>query len=79
MIETTNTVETREPILIPAPEVAKRLNLSERKIWSMHSAGQLPRPHRFGRAVRWSLDELRAWVAAGSPSRDLWETTALRN
>ena len=35
--------------------------------------GRMPAPIRIGRAVRWGYDELRAWVAAGCPQKDLWK------
>jgi len=37
--------------------------------------GKLPRPLKIGGAVRWRLDEIRAWLAAGCPNRQEWETT----
>ncbi|GAG12676.1 unnamed protein product, partial [marine sediment metagenome] len=32
------------------------------------------RPVHFGRAVRWPVEELKAWLAAGAPERSKWET-----
>jgi predicted DNA-binding transcriptional regulator AlpA len=71
--------ETKSPaserLALAASEVANVLGISERHVWALHSSGQLgPRPHRWGRCARWSLDELRAWLAAGSPSRERWES-----
>jgi len=60
-------------LALPAAAVAEMLQVSERHLWSLHSSGRLPQPVRFGRAVRWSVDELRDWLAAGAPSRDVWE------
>lgn len=60
-------------IALPAADVAKLLDVSERHVWSLHASGRLPRPVRLGRSVRWSADELRDWLAAGAPSRDAWE------
>lgn len=60
-------------IALPAADVAKLLDVSERHVWALHASGRLPRPIRLGRAVRWSADELRDWLAAGAPSRDAWE------
>ncbi len=56
-----------------AADVAKALQISERHLWTLHSSGRLPQPMRFGRAVRWSADELRKWLAAGAPGRAEWE------
>lgn len=61
-------------IAVPAGEVAKLLQISERHLWSLNASGRLPRPIRFGRACRWPVEELRNWVAAGAPSRDVWES-----
>ena len=69
---TTNPREL-ERLALPAPDAAKLLGISERHFWSMHSTGRLgPRPIALGRAKRWRVDELRAWLAAGAPSRDKW-------
>lgn len=54
-------------------ELADALGVSIRMIQRMNASGRLPRPMRFGRAVRWSVAELHAWMAAGSPGRDRWE------
>ena len=66
-----------ERLALPAAEVAKTLGISERHLWALHSQGRIPRPVRLGRATRWPLDELRAWLAAGSPARDKWEASRL--
>lgn len=68
-----NQVEASERLAIPAFEVAKLLNVSERHIWAMTSSGRLPRPIRLGRSVRWNRAELQEWLAAGAPPRDRWE------
>lgn len=56
-----------------AADVAQALQISERHLWTLHASGRLPRPIRFGRAVRWPAEQLRAWLAAGAPTRDVWE------
>ena len=66
-------VEASERLAIPASAVAKLLSISERHVWALNTSGRLPRPARYGRAVRWNLAELRAWQDAGSPPRDRWE------
>ena len=37
------------------------------------AAGLVPAPFYLGRLPRWSPGELRAWSAAGAPSRERWE------
>jgi excisionase family DNA binding protein len=68
-----HTVET-DRLALNAEEVAKLLGISSRHLWALNSSGRLPRPIRLGRSVRWRIEELRAWLAAGAPVRDRWET-----
>ena len=60
-------------LLIDTRETAKLLNVSDRTIWTMNSSGKMPKAIRVGRAVRWSLDELKDWIAEGCPPRVTWE------
>jgi excisionase family DNA binding protein len=53
------------PTLINAEEVARMLDVSERTLWRLLSAGKVPRPVRIGRSTRWRLSELRDWIAGG--------------
>ena len=69
----TNSPES-ERLALPAVEVAKLLGISERHLWALNSSGRLPRPVRLGRACRWNLAELRAWLDASCPERSRWET-----
>jgi excisionase family DNA binding protein len=55
-------------LLIDVNEVAKLLNVSARHVYRMDEAGAIPKAIRIGAAVRWSLDEIRNWIAAGCPS-----------
>ncbi len=72
-MSTKTQLESTERLAIPASAVAKLLSISERHVWALSASGRLPRPVRYGRAVRWNLAELRAWQDAGSPPRDRWE------
>ena len=61
-------------LLIDVKEVARRLDLSERTVWRLSSAGMLPRPVVIGgKSKRWRAEEIAAWVAAGCPDRKAWE------
>ena len=60
-------------LLIDARQATKLLNLSSRTLWTMYNTGRMPQPIRIGRAIRWSFDELRTWVAEGCPAQDKWE------
>lgn len=63
----------RSRLALSTAELAAALGVSIRLIQRMNASGRLPRPMRFGRAVRWSVEELRDWIAVGSPGRDRWE------
>lgn len=56
------------PMLINAAELAKILCLSERTLYRLKSAGQLPSPIYLGGSVRWRHAEILAWVADGCPT-----------
>jgi len=56
-----------------AKTVGQRLSLSKRQIFRLNSAGRIPKPLRIGGAVRWSADEISAWLAASAPDRRTWE------
>lgn len=60
-------------LLIDMKAAAKLLDLSERTVWGMANSGRMPKPIKIGRAVRWSHEELRAWVNAGCPPLDEWK------
>jgi len=57
----------QEPLLVCAADVARLLQVSTRTLWRQLSAGQVPRPVRFGGTVRWRLEEIRKWIAEGCP------------
>ena len=61
-------------LLIDVKEVARRLDLSERTVWRLHSAAKLPKAVSIGgKSKRWRIDEINAWVDAGCPARNAWE------
>ncbi len=51
------------PLLLTAREAAATLRISERLLWSLTHDGTLPCV-RIGRAVRYELSDLRAFIAA---------------
>ncbi len=61
-------------LLISAKQAAKMCGKSLRTWRAWDSAGWIPRPVRIGRSTLWRTDELQAWVEAGCPRRDEWET-----
>ncbi len=50
------------PLLLNARDAARMLAISERTLWGLTAAGEIA-CIRFGRAVRYSVDDLRAFVA----------------
>ena len=60
------------PLLVDASVLAALLNVSQRHVHRMDALGQVPSPIRLGRSVRWSAEEIKAWVAAGAPPRSRW-------
>jgi prophage regulatory protein len=65
---------TVEPLLLTATEAARLCGVSEATWYRMASGARTPAPIRLSRGcVRWRLDELRDWIAAGCPDRRTWE------
>jgi predicted DNA-binding transcriptional regulator AlpA len=56
-------------------QFAQMLCVSSRHIWNLEARGEIgPRPVKLGKSRRWALSEIRAWLAAGAPSREAWES-----
>ncbi|MEI7923672.1 MAG: helix-turn-helix domain-containing protein [Planctomycetota bacterium] len=55
-------------VLISASELAEMLHISERTLWRLLSAGQIPKPVRIGRSTRWRANEIRDWIESGCQS-----------
>jgi predicted DNA-binding transcriptional regulator AlpA len=62
------------PLVADARLLARLLGLGVRTIRSLDYSARLPRPIKLGgtRTV-WILAEIRRWLAAGGPSRQVWE------
>lgn len=60
-------------LLINSRQAAKLLGIGERTLWRMWNSGEMPKPIRIGQAVRFSHEELRAWVNAGGPPQKKWK------
>lgn len=65
---------TPEPLAVSAKNLAILLGLGLRTIRTMDASGKLPRPIRLGGRLVWSVEEIRAWLAAGAPDRRAWES-----
>jgi excisionase family DNA binding protein len=53
---------TPSPLLLTSRDAARSLAVSERTLWGLTYPRGPIRAVRFGRAVRYSADTLRAWV-----------------
>ena len=61
------------PLVVGARELAALLRVGLRTVRSMDAAGSLPKPVKIGHSVRWSLEDIKCWLAAGCPRRAEWE------
>lgn len=61
-------------LCVDVPEFSAVLRVSERHLRAMLSNGRLPQPLKFGRRRVWPLAEIEAWLAAGAPTRAVWES-----
>ena len=71
-----------EPLFVDANGAAALFGVSERMWQTWHSTDVCPCPVRFlpfGRSVRWGVDDLRAWAAAGMPKREDWRQLDTRS
>lgn len=73
---TTNGIMQMEA-LIDAQMLAEKLNVHAVTIRKWQLSGKIPAPVRIGRAVKWRLVEIDAWIKASCPPRSKWE--AVRN
>lgn len=50
-----------ERLLLTPAETSKALSISPRKLWAITASGEIPHL-KIGRSVRYSVDDLRAWI-----------------
>ena len=55
--------------LIDIGELSRITGLSKPTLWRHHDAGLIPAGCKIGRAVRWRLRDVVAWLDAGCPPR----------
>jgi len=53
-----------EPLLYTRRQVAAMLGLCEKSVWSLTRAGRLPVVHVTSRAIRYSRDDILAFISA---------------
>jgi predicted DNA-binding transcriptional regulator AlpA len=59
--------EREKPLLISIESLAAMLGISPRSVWRRLSGGEMVEPIRIGNSVRWRLQDVEDWVAAGCP------------
>ncbi len=52
-----------QPLLLDVKQVARLLDISERKVRGMVSTGEFPAPKKIGRLAKWKRPEVEQWVA----------------
>ena len=72
-MSTVQRTEEQNCQLWDAKTFGQRLSLSKRQIFRLNSCGKIPAPIKIGGAVRWSAEEIAAWLAASAPDRRSWE------
>jgi excisionase family DNA binding protein len=58
---------TPAPLLIDDKAASALLGIGRSTLWRLLASGQLPRPVRLGRCVRWRRADLETWAAKGCP------------
>lgn len=59
--------QNRKAALITAAELAALMQISQRTLWRLLSAGKVIEPVRIGGNTRWRLSEVERWIANGCP------------
>ena len=54
-------------LALPCRDVAELLGVSERQIWRLTSAGELPLPARVGQRARWDYETVMRWWRERQP------------
>jgi predicted DNA-binding transcriptional regulator AlpA len=60
------------PLAVDAQTAAGMFGVSVRHWRALHQSGLCPLPIRMGHSLRWRIDELRQWLAAGCPTCERW-------
>lgn len=63
-----------KPALFVLAELARYLNRSNTSIYRDLELGRIPAPVKIGGRQMWRRAEIDAWLEAGAPSRNEWET-----
>ncbi|MCP4711041.1 MAG: helix-turn-helix domain-containing protein [Planctomycetes bacterium] len=59
-------------------ELSETLRIAPRTAYRKLSSGELPAPTvTIGQRRRWQRNEIKRWIGAGCPKRDVWEKMKL--
>jgi predicted DNA-binding transcriptional regulator AlpA len=61
------------PLTFDTNDLAFVLRTSLATLHRLRAAGKLPRALRLGGQLRWRVEEVKAWCAAGMPDLKTWE------
>ena len=53
--------------LLDVEAVAEKLSCSTRHVYRLADRGQMPRPIKLGKLVRWSASGIQEWIDQGCP------------
>jgi predicted DNA-binding transcriptional regulator AlpA len=63
-----------EPLTVSTAMAPRLIGISESHFHALRRTWRFgPRPIKLGRSVRFRVDEIKAWIAAGAPPRAKWE------
>jgi predicted DNA-binding transcriptional regulator AlpA len=72
--EQQRTTPAIEPLVIDSRTLAALLQTSKSTVFRRLALGEIPKPvAQFGQQPRWSMSEIKAWIAAGMPDQRTWE------
>ncbi|MCO8121321.1 helix-turn-helix domain-containing protein [Stieleria sp. TO1_6] len=62
MSDSIPSVDDLPPLLIDIKQVAKLLGVSAKSVQRMRDMGNLPKPKKLGRSIRWRYEDIRKFV-----------------
>jgi predicted DNA-binding transcriptional regulator AlpA len=61
------------PLLYDSSDLCHILRCSKATLHRLKSGNKLPKALRLGGQLRWSVEEVQAWIRAGLPNARIWE------
>ena len=63
-----------KPLVVDAKLLARLLTCGVRTVRTLDASGKLPKAVRIGGRVVWVVADILAWLEAGAPDRETWES-----